>query len=342
MALHVETFGSGPDLVLLHGWGMHGGVWGDFALRLAEHHRVHAIDLPGHGYSGWLTSLTQLACGTGFPLPPEEGPAVMPAGNAGIHGHGGYISPATSLSLDSCRAVLPGTLRASANPLPADWSGNPCRNDGKRVTRTALGGKTLLDQTLSALLENTPPRALWLGWSLGGTLAALLAAAHPERVRGLMLLACNLCFVRRPDWPWGMEEVVFERFATGIEKGGAAGLARFASLLCQGLDEARPVLKTLRERLASRPEPRVEALLAGLEWLRDLDARPALAGLKCPLLVAGGDRDALLPAAALEAAAALNPRGRFVLIPGASHVPFLSHREETLALVESMRVSFCP
>jgi hypothetical protein len=37
--------------------------------------------------------------------------------------------------LDSCRAVLPGPLRASANPLPADLSGNPlvpqrvCRND---------------------------------------------------------------------------------------------------------------------------------------------------------------------------------------------------------------------
>jgi len=49
--LHVETFGSGPDLVLLHGWGMHGGVWGDFALRLAERYRVHVIDLPGHGFS---------------------------------------------------------------------------------------------------------------------------------------------------------------------------------------------------------------------------------------------------------------------------------------------------
>gem|GEM_PF-5855403 len=31
--------------------------------------------------------------------------------------------------LGSCRAVLPGPLRASANPLPADWSGDPCRND---------------------------------------------------------------------------------------------------------------------------------------------------------------------------------------------------------------------
>jgi hypothetical protein len=31
--------------------------------------------------------------------------------------------------LDSCRAVLSGPLRASANPFPADWPGDPCRND---------------------------------------------------------------------------------------------------------------------------------------------------------------------------------------------------------------------
>jgi len=51
MTLHVETFGAGPALVLLHGWGMHSGVWHEFAQRLAQHHRVTLIDLPGHGRS---------------------------------------------------------------------------------------------------------------------------------------------------------------------------------------------------------------------------------------------------------------------------------------------------
>lgn len=51
MSLHVETFGSGTPLVLLHGWGMHGGVWTDAARRLAEEFCVHVVDLPGHGFS---------------------------------------------------------------------------------------------------------------------------------------------------------------------------------------------------------------------------------------------------------------------------------------------------
>ena len=25
--LHVQSIGHGPDMVLLHGWGMHGGYW---------------------------------------------------------------------------------------------------------------------------------------------------------------------------------------------------------------------------------------------------------------------------------------------------------------------------
>jgi len=51
MNLHAESFGAGPELVLLHGWGMHSGVWGEFAQRLAQRHRVTLIDLPGHGRS---------------------------------------------------------------------------------------------------------------------------------------------------------------------------------------------------------------------------------------------------------------------------------------------------
>lgn len=51
MSLHIETLGSGPDLVLLHGWGLHGGVWSPLAEQLADHFTLHLVDLPGHGHS---------------------------------------------------------------------------------------------------------------------------------------------------------------------------------------------------------------------------------------------------------------------------------------------------
>lgn len=51
MHLYSETKGSGPDLVLVHGWGLHSGVWAGVAGELARDFRVTLIDLPGHGRS---------------------------------------------------------------------------------------------------------------------------------------------------------------------------------------------------------------------------------------------------------------------------------------------------
>lgn len=41
-----SAVGSGPDLVLLHGWGSHAAVWRTLAERLAARFRVHAPVLP--------------------------------------------------------------------------------------------------------------------------------------------------------------------------------------------------------------------------------------------------------------------------------------------------------
>jgi pimeloyl-[acyl-carrier protein] methyl ester esterase len=58
---HVEIRGRGPDLVLLHGWALHGGMWGPWLDALAEVARLHVLDLPGHGRSGWPAQVCDLA-----------------------------------------------------------------------------------------------------------------------------------------------------------------------------------------------------------------------------------------------------------------------------------------
>ncbi|MEF1308706.1 pimeloyl-ACP methyl ester esterase BioH [Vibrio mytili] len=50
--LHWQSFGCGPDLVLLHGWGMNGAVWQQTVESLRADFRVHVVDLPGYGHSG--------------------------------------------------------------------------------------------------------------------------------------------------------------------------------------------------------------------------------------------------------------------------------------------------
>jgi pimeloyl-[acyl-carrier protein] methyl ester esterase len=51
MNLRIESRGTGAELILLHGWGMHGGVWDAVQIGLAEQFCVHVVDLPGYGGS---------------------------------------------------------------------------------------------------------------------------------------------------------------------------------------------------------------------------------------------------------------------------------------------------
>ena len=46
MSVRVHVEGSGPALVLLHGWGMNAAVWRDLSATLAPDFCVHAVEMP--------------------------------------------------------------------------------------------------------------------------------------------------------------------------------------------------------------------------------------------------------------------------------------------------------
>ncbi len=51
MSVFVEVVGHGPNLTMLHGWGLNGAVWNGLRDTLAERYTLHIVDLPGHGFS---------------------------------------------------------------------------------------------------------------------------------------------------------------------------------------------------------------------------------------------------------------------------------------------------
>jgi pimeloyl-ACP methyl ester carboxylesterase len=54
LELHLlEWSNSGVPMLLLHGFGNEAHIWDDFSPRVAEHYRVLALDLRGHGESAW-------------------------------------------------------------------------------------------------------------------------------------------------------------------------------------------------------------------------------------------------------------------------------------------------
>jgi pimeloyl-[acyl-carrier protein] methyl ester esterase len=242
-----ETRGSGPDLVLLHGWGLSSDIWDGFSDRLAERYRVTVIDLPGLGRSA-------------------------PAGD---------MSP---------------------------------------------------DMVVEALLEVAPEQAHWVGWSLGGQLALACVERAPERVKSLSLIAANPCFVARKDWPCAMVPDVFNAFVESLTENEAKTLQRFAALQTRGSASARDELKRLKN-VISTTEPQA---LAPALMLLQADLRPALVALNCPAQLILGAEDQLVPAGLAEQARALNPKLQAHMLAHSAHLPFVSHADEVLIMLNAL------
>jgi pimeloyl-ACP methyl ester carboxylesterase len=51
LTIAYRELGSGPPVLLLHGWPTSSFLWRDLMEPIAEHNRVVAIDLPGFGAS---------------------------------------------------------------------------------------------------------------------------------------------------------------------------------------------------------------------------------------------------------------------------------------------------
>lgn len=49
--LHIEITGTGPNLLLIHGWGMSGAIWQPLVKKLGKIFTLHIVDLPGMGFS---------------------------------------------------------------------------------------------------------------------------------------------------------------------------------------------------------------------------------------------------------------------------------------------------
>jgi pimeloyl-[acyl-carrier protein] methyl ester esterase len=185
-----------------------------------------------------------------------------------------------------------------------------------------------------AIAAKVPP-AVWLGWSLGGLVAMHAAHARPERVDALVALAASPRFVAGADWPHGVDAGVFQQFGAGLAADYRATVDRFLALEAQGSDHMREELRQLRADVYARGEPDPRVLAEGLDVLEYCDLRSALPALRRPSLWIAGRRDRLVSWQAMQAAAGLAPRARFVRVDGGGHAPFLTHADEVADAIEA-------
>ena len=182
-------------------------------------------------------------------------------------------------------------------------------------------------QTAEALAESVPEGCHLCGWSLGGLLAMQVAALAPQRIKRLIIVGGTPSFTQRADWPHAQPAGLLSLFSTAVAQDAEAALQRFAALLNQGDTQARMIGRTLLKPLLDAPLPDTVTLLAGLDWLRDVDLRPQLARITMPTQLIHGENDPLMPLPAVRWLQENLPDARLDIMPGAAHAPFLNDSE---------------
>ncbi|MEE8320271.1 MAG: alpha/beta fold hydrolase [Gammaproteobacteria bacterium] len=170
-----------------------------------------------------------------------------------------------------------------------------------------------------------------VGWSLGGLVAIRAANRFPDRVRAVVLLASTPCFIKRPDWPSGIEQKQLTGLVGRIQKDAQSALKFFCGLVAQGDPSPRQTMRLLQARVADLPQ---EILLSGLDILARTDLRADLATLDCPLAMILGSNDKLVQSASIRDIHKLRPDLHHVLIADAGHAPFILKQTETAFLLK--------
>ncbi|OAD19951.1 BioH [Candidatus Thiomargarita nelsonii] len=204
------------------------------------------------------------------------------------------------------------------------------------------GRSAMCEYSLPILTEKLavalPQEAVWVGWSMGGLLAMAMARWHP--VRALVLVSSSPRFVTAENWPHAMTSAVLQLFAHQVQSDTLGTLQRFLALQVKGGEDARPQLRALKALLKKTPSPQAEALQGGLQLLQNTDLRSELSLIRCPALLCLGERDTLVPAAMGKDCQQWWPKLQTVCIKRAAHVPFLSHPQVFIELLQGFLNEF--
>lgn len=151
-------------------------------------------------------------------------------------------------------------------------------------------------------------RAHFLGTSFGAEVGLLLAARHPERVTSLA--AVTATDVASPSLIRKMGELrqtVCDVLAGGDRTAYLSRLIR-AVYSPSYRREKIPELRRAGEWVDALPREWFEGLLGILDAIEDLDLRPWLSEIRCPVLVVHAAADTLMPRERARTLAAALPR----------------------------------
>ena len=185
-----------------------------------------------------------------------------------------------------------------------------------------------------------------IGHSMGGTIAAMLSAQHPDTTAGLIFIDPAV------PWQFGNQTAasLTDLVASPVEAASAPGQARRQGKLM--LEQALRLARAGYERAAQVPPGTIERNLAAIRTRIEAGQvnndmvtafqsltltvsrrryfASMLREIKVPVLMLHGDRDRFVPISAARATARANPAWRFEIATGVGHVPQLEAPQWTI------------
>lgn len=190
-----------------------------------------------------------------------------------------------------------------------------------------------LENMISKILECAPSRAIWLGWSLGGLIATKIANLYPERVSKLICVASNPKFIKEEAWP-GVTLETLQKFTQQLCEDYEGTLMRFILLQFHGLPVNKKMMSWMQQNMFLYGKPEFDTLNHSLALLEKLDCREVLKKINCKILYILGQTDAIVPSKIVAPLLSnLFNKIKTIVIPKASHAPFLTHQQQFLDYV---------
>ena len=181
----------------------------------------------------------------------------------------------------------------------------------------------------AAVLDETPPRFVLAGLSMGGYIAFEILRQAPGRVSALLLMDTSA----RPD-----DEAAADRRRRLIAIAEAGRFTEVAALQFPALvapeRHSDPDLRAVVDEMAAATGP--EAFIRQQRAIMARpDSRPGLSQIACPTLVLVGDRDQITPPPLAREIADAIPGARLEAIADCGHLASLERPEIVTAHLEA-------
>jgi DNA-binding SARP family transcriptional activator/pimeloyl-ACP methyl ester carboxylesterase len=191
-----------------------------------------------------------------------------------------------------------------------------------------------MDDVRAVMDAVSSERALLLGVSEGGPMAALFAATHPGRTAGLVLMGAYARRLWAPDYTIGRRTEDIWSSNVAPEDWGLPAARRFVDERAPTLAGDEDAYQWYASYLVRGASPGAVAQLSRMN--AEIDVRHVLPSIHVPTLVLYREREYLHEAARYMGERI--PAARIVELPGADHLPWEGEQDKVLDEIERFAV----